>query len=60
MSFPLAAMTLAALKFAVRQPSWAATAFALAMLAFATLVVLSLTLRTVAGIARGQLRALTV
>ena len=35
-SFPLAAMSNAALKFAVHQPSWPAQAFALAVLAFAT------------------------
>jgi len=59
-SFPLAAMTLAALKFALHQPSWLANAFALAMLAFATFVILSLTVRTIAGIARGDLRALAL
>jgi tellurite resistance protein len=59
-SFPLAAMANAALKFAVHQPSWPAQAFALAILAFATFVILSLSVRTIAGIARGELRALTL
>ena len=59
-SFPLAAMTLAALKFAQRQPSWPADAFALALLAFTTLVISSLAVRTIAGVARGELQALTL
>ncbi|MDM0073724.1 SLAC1 anion channel family protein [Variovorax sp. J2P1-59] len=59
-SFPLAAMTLAALKFSVEQPAWPAQAFALAMLAFTTLVILSLGLRTSMGMAQGELRALTL
>ncbi|MDM0106984.1 SLAC1 anion channel family protein [Variovorax sp. J22R24] len=59
-SFPLAAMTLAALKFCIDQPSWLAQAFALAMLAFTTLVILSLGFRTSMGMAQGELRALTL
>jgi tellurite resistance protein len=59
-SFPLAATTNAALKFSVHQPSWPAQAFALAMLALTTLVILSMSVRTIAGILRGELRALTV
>jgi tellurite resistance protein len=59
-SFPLAAMTNAALKFAMHQPSWPAQAFALAILAFTTLVILSLSVRTIAGIAQGELRTLTL
>ena len=59
-SFPLAAMTLAALKFSIHQPSWPARAFALAMLTFATLAILSLALRTVADVALGELRDLTL
>lgn len=58
-SFPLAAMTNAALKFAILQPSLPAQAFAVAVLIFTTLVVLSQGVRTIAGIARGELRALT-
>ena len=59
-SFPLAAMSNAALNFAVRQPSWPAQAFALAVLAFTTFVIVSMGARTIAGIARGELRALTL
>lgn len=59
-SFPLAAMTNAALKFAIHQPSWLAQAFALAVLAFTTLVILSMSVRTITGIARGELRTLTL
>jgi tellurite resistance protein len=59
-SFPLAAMTNAALKFAMHQPSWPAQAFGLAILAFTTLVILSLSVRTIAGIAQGELRTLTL
>jgi tellurite resistance protein len=58
-SFPLAALSVAALKFATEQPSWPARAFAIAVLAFATLAILSLAVRTIAGIARGELRHLT-
>ena len=59
-SFPLAAMTLAALKFSMERPWWLAQAFALAMLGFTTFVILSLGLRTSMGIAQGELRALTL
>ncbi|MEJ8850853.1 SLAC1 anion channel family protein [Variovorax rhizosphaerae] len=59
-SFPLAAMTLAALKFSVERPWWLAQAFALALLAFTTFVILSMGLRTTVGIARGGLRDLTL
>ena len=58
-SFPLAALSVAALKFASHQPSWPARVFALAVLAFTTLAILSLAVRTIAGIARGELRHLT-
>jgi tellurite resistance protein len=58
-SFPLAAMSNAALKFDMHHPSWPTQAFALAALAFTTLVILSMGARTVASIARGELRALT-
>lgn len=59
-SFPLAAMSNAALKFAMHQPSWPAQAFALAVLVFTTWVILSMSVRTIAGIARGELRTLTL
>ena len=59
-SFPLAAMSNAALKFAIHQPSWPTHAFALAVLAFTTLVILSMGVRTITRIARGDLRTLTL
>ncbi len=59
-SFPLAAMSNAALKFNLHQPSAPAHAFAIAVLAFATFVILLMSLRTIAGIARGELRTLTL
>lgn len=59
-SFPLAAMSNAALKFAVLNPSWLAQAFALAVLAFTTLVILSMGVRTITAIARGELRSLAL
>ena len=59
-SFPMAAMSNAALKYAIHQPSWLAQAFALAVLAFTTLIILSMSMRTIAGIAQGELRTLTL
>ena len=59
-SFPLAAMSNAALKFAIHQSSWPTQAFALAVLAFTTLVIVSMSVRTIASIARGELRTLTL
>lgn len=58
-SFPLAAMANAALKFAMHRPSWPTEAFALAILAFTSLVILSQGVRTIAVIARGELPAMT-
>jgi hypothetical protein len=48
------------LKFKLYQQSWPAQAFALAVLAFTTFVILSMEVHTVAGIARGELRKLTL
>ncbi|MEJ8857296.1 SLAC1 anion channel family protein [Variovorax robiniae] len=59
-SFPLAALTLAALKFCIERPWWLAQAFALALLAFTTFVIVSMGLRTTVGIAQGGLRELTL
>lgn len=59
-SFPLAAMTNAALNFSIHQSSWLAQIFALAVLAFTTLVILSMSVRTIVGISRGELRTLTL
>jgi tellurite resistance protein len=58
-TFPLAALTNAALRYAAREPSMPIRAFALLVLAFATLVVLSQGARTLVAVARGELRNLT-
>ena len=58
-SFPLAASAIAALRFAAAAPSWIADAFALALLAFATVIIVGLLSRTLAGIACGKLRTLS-
>ncbi len=56
--FPLAAMTNASLKFSIHQPSWVTQAFAVALLAFTSFVILSLSVRTIASMARGDPEAL--
>jgi tellurite resistance protein len=58
-SFPLAAGAIAALRFAAAEPSWITDAVALALLALATVIVAGLAIRTVLGVARGELRALS-
>lgn len=58
-SFPLAAFANASLKFAAHAAVWPAKAFAFAVLAFTTLVIASLAVRTLAGVVRGELQALT-
>ena len=58
-SFPLAATAAAALRYADHAGSPVADAIALALLAFATLVIAGLAGRTLLGIARGELRALS-
>lgn len=58
-SFPLAASAIAALRFALAAPGRITDAVALALLAFATLAIGGLLARTLAGIARGELRTLS-
>lgn len=58
-SFPLAASAIAALRFAAAEPGMITDAIALALLALATLTIAGLLVRTLAGIARGELRALS-
>ena len=58
-SFPLAASAIAALRFAAAEPGVITDAIALALLALATLTIAGLLVRTLAGIARGELRALS-
>ncbi|MBI1173481.1 C4-dicarboxylate ABC transporter [bacterium] len=59
-SFPLAAAAIAALRFAAARPDVVTHAIALVLLAFATLVIAALAVRTLAGILRGELRALSL
>lgn len=58
-SFPLAAATITALRFAVAEPGWVTDTIGLLLLAFTTLVVLGLLARTLWGVARGELRTLS-
>jgi tellurite resistance protein len=58
-SFPLAALTIASLKVAALQPDWPARVLAMALLALTSATIAALAWRTLAGIARGQLKALT-
>jgi tellurite resistance protein len=58
-SFPLAAGAIAALHAAQAAPHWATHAIAVTAWLLATLVILGLLGRTVLGIARGELRALS-
>ena len=58
-SFPLAASAIAALRFAIAEPGAVADLIALALLALATLVIVGLLVRTVLGMARGELRKLS-
>ena len=58
-SFPLAASAIAALKFAAFDPNWFTTGVAGALLALATLTIAALLLRTLFGVAQGELRTLS-
>jgi tellurite resistance protein len=58
-SFPLAASAIAALRFAQAQPGWITDAVAILLLGLATLAIIGLLLRTLVGIARGELRTLS-
>ena len=58
-SFPMAASAVAALHFAHAAPSLASDVIAVGLLAAASLVSAVLLVRTLAGIARGELRALS-
>jgi tellurite resistance protein len=59
-SFPLAASAIAGLRFASSHSGWAANGTALALLALVTLVIGWLFVRTLSGIAHGELRALSL
>lgn len=56
--FPLAAAASCALRYAVHAPGWFTQGVAILLLAAATLVVSGMAVRTLLGVARGQLRAL--
>ena len=59
-SFPLAASAIAGLRFAAAEPGPVTDAIALGLLALATITIAALLFRTLLGIARGELRSLTV
>ena len=58
-SFPLAAAAIAAQRLAAAAPNLITDAIALALLGLATLVIAGLLVRTLAGLARGELRTLS-
>jgi tellurite resistance protein len=58
-SFPLAASAIAALRFAAAQPGTLTDLIAWVLLSLATLVIAGLFARTLIGLARGELRALS-
>jgi tellurite resistance protein len=58
-SFPLAASAVAALRLAQAQPTWWAHGVALVLVALSSVVIFGLLVRSVWGVARGELRALS-
>jgi tellurite resistance protein len=58
-SFPLAASTITALKFAAFDPNWFTLGTACVLLALGTVTIGALLVRTIAGIFRGELRTLS-
>ena len=58
-SFPLAASAVAALRFAAAEPGTITDLIAWALLGLATITIAGLLLRTLAGLARGELRTLS-
>ncbi len=58
-SFPLAACSIAGLRFAMLWPGQVADALALVMLTFVSVVIGSLFFRTLRGISRGEMRQLS-
>ena len=59
MSFPLAASSIAALRFAAAEPGLVTDGIAIALLALATIVIGALLARTVVGLGSGELRTLS-
>jgi tellurite resistance protein len=58
-SFPLAASSIASLRFVAARPGIVTDAIALALLALATLIIAALFGRTLLGVGRGELRTLS-
>jgi tellurite resistance protein len=58
-SFPLAASAIASLRYAAAQPSGIAGFIAALLLALATVTIAAILVRTLVGLARGELRALS-
>lgn len=59
-SFPLAASAVAALRYASAHSGWVPDVIAAALLFVSTVIIVGLTIRTAVGIARGELRALSL
>lgn len=57
-SFPLAACAIAALRYAAYAPGWVSDGIAIGLLGFVTLVIGGLLVRTIVGLAGGELRTL--
>jgi tellurite resistance protein len=58
-SFPLAAATIASLRFSATQPNWFTDSVAIILLGFVSLVIAGLFTRTIFGILKGELRDLS-
>jgi tellurite resistance protein len=58
-SFPLAASSVASIRFAAFDPNWFSIGIAWALLTFATLVIAALLVRTLIGVLRGELKTLS-
>ena len=58
-SFPLAASAIAGLRFAAAEPGLVTDAIAIALLALATIAIGGLLVRTLIGVAQGELRMLS-
>jgi tellurite resistance protein len=58
-SFPLAASSIASLRFAAFDPNWFTIGVAWVLLAFSTLVIAALLIRTLVGVLQGELKTLS-
>ena len=59
MSFPLAAVAIAAISYATAEPGRFADGIALVLISFATLAIVGLLVRTLIGVIHGELKALS-